>query len=448
MPSWISSWTESVGMNSRLGQSGRGSFDADRGVPQPSKSASRVAGAGVWIRVSAVFLFAMILGSSLTGCSKKTVQDSGAAADPVAAPLEVPVVPITERLIERTTEVVGSLTPDAQVTLSNQVEGLVLEVKVDLGSRVRRGDVVVEIDPREFRLQLLQARAALAQAKARLGLTSEETIDDPEKTTIVQQARAALAEAQSKFDSGHKLHMSGDIPEQRFVELDNNLKSRRALYQAAWEEVRQQMALIEARKAEVGLAEKRLSDTTIRAPFDGGVSAKLVERGQLVKANSPLVTIVKDDVLRLRPVIPEAAISTLKIGAPVRFSVDAYTGRSFTAKISRLSPAVDEQARTLVAEAFVPNSSGELRPGMFARIQLGAAQRSSALMLPSSAILNFAGLSKVFVVEGDHVVERQAKLGARDGDWVEIVEGVQRGDRVANARLDRLENNGRIKIIP
>ncbi len=397
--------------------------------------------------VAGTWLIAASLAGGLTGCSSRPIQTSATSADRDLAPIEVPVVEVVERGVDRSVEIVGNLVADEQVTLSNQVEGTITEIKVDLGSRVRRGQPVVQIDPREFNLQVMQARAALAQARARLGLTANDTIINPEETTIVRQARAAYEEAKSKFESGQKLHLTGDIPDMRFVELENALKARQAAYQAALEEVRQQLALVEARKAELGLAEKRLSDATIVSPIEGGVTGKLVERGQFVKANTALVSIVKDDVLRLRPVVPESAAGALRIGTPVKFTVDAYPGRAFTATITRINPSMDEKARTLVAEGSVPNRGGELRPGMFARIQAVTAKSSPALMVPSSAVLNFAGLNKVFVVEGNNaehtywVVERSVKLGLRDGDWVEVVEGVSRGERVANARLDRLENN-------
>ena len=120
--------------------------------------------------------------------------------------------------------------------------------------------------------------------------------------------------------------------------------------------------------------------------------------------------------------------------------VDAYPGQTFSGIISRLSPSLDEKARALTIEATVENDRGELKPGLFARARILVNKQSPAVMVRSESLQTFAGLTKLFVVEQNHIVERVVKTGLRKGDYVEILEGVKVGERVAVENLGKLTN--------
>ena len=197
--------------------------------------------------------------------------------------------------------------------------------------------------------------------------------------------------------------------------------------------------------AELQLAHKELNDATIRSPLDGTVSVRHVTRGEYIKAEMPIVTIVKSNPLRLQAVVPEVAVSSIRVNIPVALSIDAYPGRTFKGTISRVSPSLDEKARTLTVEATVDNADGALKPGLFAKVQVLVNKQSPAVMAPAESLLTFAGLTKLFVVENDHVVERVVKTGLKDGDYIEILEGARVGERVAVENLGRLSNGLAIK---
>ena len=382
---------------------------------------------------------------SLAGCSRGS--DRADAANNSAQITEVTVATAEERGVERSAEVVGSLLADEEVQISNDTAGFLAAVHVDLGSRVQRGQVLAELDKRDFELRVLQARAMLAQARARLGLEKDQDSISPEETALVRQAKANLDDARSKYDSARKLVETGDIPQQRYIELEKTLRAREAAHEAAVEEVRAQLAQIQARKAELGLAEKQLQDVTIRAPLTGSVTAKLISAGQFIKEKTPLLVLVKDDVLRLRAQVPESATAAVRSGLEVRFLTDAYPGRTFTARISRVGQALDPQARTLVAEAIVPNPERLLKPGMFARIAVVVEKSSPAVMVPRTALYEFAGLTKIFVVNDDHVKEMRIQPGVSADDWVEIRgDAIRPGMQVATSNLDRLEEGGTVRI--
>ena len=342
--------------------------------------------------------------------------------------------------MERNVEVVGSLKADQEVVVSSEEKGKIEELPVDLGSVVRRGQVLARLSQREAQLRVDQAQAALDQARARVGLRSGNSRLEAEQNSEVRQAKAALDEARLRYERAKTLIKNGDISQERFEEAEIQHRSAEARYQAAQDSFHNQTALVDQRAAELQLARKELQDTVIVAPIDGAVSARHVTRGEYIRAEAKIVTLVRSNPLRLQAVVPEVAVASVRANQTVTLSVDAYPGKTFSGVISRISPSLDEKARTLTLEATVPNANGELKPGLFASVRLLVAKESPALMVPSSSLLSFAGLTKVFVVEGNHAVERVVKTGLREGGYVEILEGAKAGERVAVESLGKLSN--------
>jgi RND family efflux transporter MFP subunit len=324
--------------------------------------------------------------------------------------------------------------------VSSEVKGIIEELPVDLGSVVRRGQLLARLAQRESKLRVDQAQAALEQARARVGLRNGSGSLEAEQNSEVRQAKASLDEARLRFDRAKTLIKNGDIAQERFDEAEINYRSAEARYQAAQDSFHNQTALVEQRAAELQLARKQLQDTVIVAPIDGTVSARHVTQGEYIKAETRIVTLVKSNPLRLQAVVPEVAVASVRVKLPVTLIVDAYPGRTFKGEISRVSPSLDEKARTLTVEATIENTDGTLKPGLFATVQLRIAKQSPAVMVPSRALLAFAGLTKLFVIQDGRVVERIVKTGLKDGDFIEILEGAKVGERVAVESLGRLSN--------
>jgi RND family efflux transporter MFP subunit len=315
--------------------------------------------------------------------------------------------------------------------LAMKVPGRLAELRVDLGTRVRRGEVVARLDPTDFQLRLEQAQAALEQARARLGLPPQGTDDrlDPADTAIVRQARAVLDEARLTRDRMARLW------EQQLIaraQLDAAVAAEQVAdgrYQDAIEEVRNRQALLAQRRTELKLARQALADTVLAAPVDGVIRERRAAVGEFLAAGVPIATLVRIHPLRLVLAVPERAAADVRVGQEVQVTVEGdptvYRGR-----VARLSPAIHEQSRTLTVEAEVPNERGRLRPGAFARarIVLGAAE--PAVFVPASAIVTFAGVEKVLTVADGRIVERRVATGRRERDRVEILEGLGAGEPV------------------
>lgn len=369
---------------------------------------------------------------ALGGCRSQSPASSAhnSSEGDSTPPKQVQTARAVTRPVEDTVMVVGTLAAYDQATLKVKVPGRLQTITVDFGSVVRRGQVIAQIEPRDYELRVEQAEAALAQARARLGLPPEGTDDrvDPEQTALVRQARAVLEEARANYERSARLLEEGIIPRSRFDADEAAYKVALSRYQDALEEVRNRQALLAQRRSELALARQQLADTVLHAPFDGVVQERHTSIGEFLAAGAPVVTIVRMDPLRLRAEVPEREAHRVRPGQHVRVRVEGdptiYTGR-----IVRLSPTIALQNRMLVVEAEVRNN-GQLRPGAFARVEIITDEHRSALVVPPAAIVSFAGLEKVFVVQEGKAVEKRVTTGRRTAEWVEILSGLEPGEEV------------------
>jgi RND family efflux transporter MFP subunit len=295
---------------------------------------------------------------------------------------------------------------------------------------VHQGQVIAQIETQDYQLRVQQATAALAQARARLGLPLNQDQDrvDPERTSTVRQAQAVLEEARAHQERSKTLFAQGIIPQAQVDTAESSYKVALSRYEDAIEEVRNRQALLAQRRSELDIARQQLADTTIVAPFDGAVQERRASVGEYLGAGAPLATIVRMDPLRLRAEVPEREASSVRIGQSVRVTVEGDSN-VYAGRIARLSPAISPQNRMLLVEAEVRNN-GTLRPGAFARADIVIDQQTAALAVPVKALTTFAGVEKVVLVQDGKASEKTVTTGRRTAEWVEVVKGVQAGDVV------------------
>ncbi|MEP6637586.1 MAG: efflux RND transporter periplasmic adaptor subunit, partial [Acidobacteriota bacterium] len=324
----------------------------------------------------------------------------------------------------------GTLVAYDQTTASVKVPGRLRSITVDLGSVVRRGQVIAQVEPQDYNLRVQQAEAALAQARARLGLSPDGRDDNvnPDETGTVRQARAVLDEARVNRDRSEKLVEQGVVARSDFDAADASYKVALSRYQDAMEEIRNRQALLAQRRSELSLARQQLSDTSVYAPLDGIVQEKRASVGEYLAAGAPVVEIVKMDPLRLRAEVPERESQNVRFGQNVRVTIDGDTN-VYVGQVMRLSPVIAQQSRMLVVEADVRNS-GKLRPGAFAHAEIVTNDAKMAVTVPSKSIVTFAGIEKVIIVQNGKAMEKPVTTGRRSGEWTEIVAGVNVGDQV------------------
>lgn len=386
------------------------------------------------------------LAALAVGCSRQPQEAAAVAPAKAPDPIPVETAKAEARRVNRAIAVTGSLHPDETVTVSFEVAGRVAQIPVDFGHQVRKGQIIAELDKQEFTLQLERSRAALAQALARLGLDPAQENVTPDTTPAIRQAQAQLEDVHFRYESAAKLYKTGDISQERYNELEKMYRARQAAVDATRDEMRTALASIRGLRAEVGLAQKRLTDATVRAPFDGAVSARLVASGQYIKDNTPIVTLVKTHPLRLRLEAPESAAAEVRVGASLTFTTDSLPNKQFHAVVRELNPGLDARSRLLTAEARLVESDARLRPGMFVQVELVVSRDASVLTVPREALHAVAGLTKIFVVSNGRAVEVRVPPGlVRDG-WVEIPsDRVKPGDPVAVSNLSMLVDGAQVQ---
>lgn len=378
------------------------------------------------MRALVVLTLAVALASA--ACGDASSAASRAAAPAGAAPVKV--VRLQLEPLARSITVSGTLAAEEQVTLSFKVTGRVEELRVDLGSTVQKGEVIARLTPTDFELRLRQSDAALQQARARLGLdpTGESDTIDADQTSIVRQARAAMNEARRQRERVATFVERGISAKADLEAADAALEIAEGRHQDALEEVRNRQAVLAQRRSEVAIARQQLDDTTLRAPIEGVVRERQVFAGEYRAAGTPIVTLVRQHPLRLQLAVPERAATMLRVGQPVRVTVEGDT-TIHEGRVTRVSPSIEEGTRTLPIEAEIPNREGKLRPGTFAKADIVTSQAPS-LVVPQSALVVFAGVEKVLVVKDGKATEQRVRTGLRLGERVELLDGVKAGDLV------------------
>jgi RND family efflux transporter MFP subunit len=370
-----------------------------------------------------------------SGCSK--TQSASVLGD-AAHPTPVHFYTVAEETARRRIQAVGSLYPFEESILSSQVEGRVAEVLADVGDNVREGQALITIDPQELQFEVDRQRGLVTQVRAQLGIgPNEPPPTDPKKIASVQRAEADLFDADHKYSRAQQMYKDKLISQQQLDEAASRFQSTKATYTVSLQEVDRLKALLVSSEASEKLAEKKLADAAIRAPFPGAIKTRNVHPGEYLRVQSPVMVLVRTDRLRARLAVPERWAGWVKDGATVDLHVEAFPGETFQGKISRINPSVAQDSRTFEAEALIANLDGRLKPGFFLQASIPSEKQDKAIFLPERAVNYRYGVYKVFLLNGNRVTERQIRPAGQTEDEhgrrFEVAEGLTLGDRVAVA---------------
>jgi RND family efflux transporter MFP subunit len=324
-----------------------------------------------------------------------------------------------------TVRVQGSLLADEQAVIGSKLAGRVETVNVDLGSVVKRGEVLMCLDRRELKLRVQQAQAQLEQACAAIGKTPA---DDEAATTITAAApvlleQAMVDEAQAAVNRADRLLPTNAITDAEYETFAAQLKTAKARYMSAVNAVREQISTIGVRRAELALAKQQLDDAEVVAPFDALVEAKRVSPGTYVQIGQAVASLVRIDQLRFTAGVPESQAARIVQGQPIAIRV-AGAEEPIAAKVSRVSPIVVQSSRSVRIEADVPNGNLALQAGLFGEAEITIDATATALAVPASAVSQFAGVQKVWVVNDGRAKQTTIRTGRRDKQRIEIIDGL------------------------
>ncbi len=326
---------------------------------------------------SALLLVVVAAGCSASGSAERRGGGRPPQVIPVAA------VEAAPHDLSRTVTVTGPVEPLRSVSVNALAAGTVTRVMVEEGRRVEPGQLLAELDARELTAQL-------------------------------DRAKAVLANAQAEYRRAERLR-AGDI----ISEAD--LESSRAAYEAA--------------RADADLWHTRVGFTRIVSPVAGTVTAKYVEQGGAVSANTKMFDVAEDAQLVVRVQVSEMDVVRLQPGSPVTVLLDAYPGASVEARIRRIFPSADPASRLVPVEVVLGRAPRGVvpKPGFLARVEFAVEQRRGVIAVPAAAVGVLDGQSFVYVVDADTLLRRPVETGLTASGWIEVTRGLSKGERVVSS---------------
>ena len=388
---------------------------------------------------------------------------------------------VTDEIRQSASLASASITP-----IFAPIAGIVRSVQVEEGDRLRAGAVLIQLDDREWRLNLAQSRVALdrdtAEWKRRQAIRSEALEDRAEyrearhnfqtrRLTLdqrINERKRKEAEAgRIEISFREKLASAKERDDVRYALIQARLEEEEARVQLAratgeWERIQaldarslmdeaahtQAKFAYQAAQAALNLAALKVKQARITTPVAGVVTERAVKAGDYVSSNARLMTLA--DLNRLEAVVhlPEMQWTRVRPGHPVRVLPEALPGTAFTGRVERVSPVVDAENGTFKVTIAVNNPpGGRLRPGMFAVLHIRTAVREAALLIPRRAVLGDEEARYVFVIDEGGAAQRAVVLGTVTGEAVEVVRGLSESDRVVVAGQHRLRPGVAVKVM-
>ncbi|MBI1314620.1 efflux RND transporter periplasmic adaptor subunit [bacterium] len=354
------------------------------------------------------------------------------AAEPAELPtLDAETLVVTEQPWSKVVRTQGSLVADEVSVVGARVAGRVAQSPVDLGDQVRAGDLLVSLDREEFQLDVVQAEAQLSQSRAAVGLKPEDSVAqlNRENSPPVRQEKALWDEARANLTRAQELIARDALTETDREQLVAAERVGEARYASALNSVSEKIALIHVRESELAIAQQRLRDAEIHAPFAGLIEQRHVAPGAYVKVGDPLVTLVRTHPLRFRGTMPERHAAELALNQEVRLHLEPGD-EPLTVHVTRISPTLDLLSRSLLFEAEVDNADGHLQTGLFAEAEVVLSEETVAIAVPAASVVEFAGAEKVWRIQDGVARERIVLTGARRGEQIEILDGLAPGDEI------------------
>jgi len=319
-----------------------------------------------------------------------------ATAHQVMPPQPVNVAEVREEQLQPRVAAVGSVMAFQGTVVSTEAGGVVREIKFEAGSPVKAGDELVQLD-----VEIEQAQLRAAEAAAGL--------------------------ARISFNRAKELIASRSISQAELDSADANLKQA---------------------DAQVDNIKAVIAKKIVRAPFAGKLGIRRISTGQYLEKGSPVVSLQSLDPVYVEFSLPQQRLGEVAEGLKVAVSSDAYAGRQFEGKVTAVNPEIDQATRNVRLQATLANGDGRLRPGMFVSVEMILARSEKALFIPASAVLNAPFGDSVYVVEEGQTgpdgtkplvaQQRFVRLGARQGDFVVVTEGVKAGERIVSTGVFKL----------
>ncbi len=345
--------------------------------------------------LTAAVLIAAAAGFSLTACESSDASQKGEAPKTAESAIPVEVARPARKELLATYSGTATLEAEADAEVIAKVQGEVQRLLVEEGDRVAAGQLLAALDGRQLRLE-------------------------------AAQAAAELAKLERDYRRQVELNQKGLVAAGTFESLRYDLEALRARHD---------------------LTELQLSYTEIRAPFAGVIATRHIKLGQTVQPNATLFRITDPSPLKAHVFVPERELRRLKPGQTAAVQVDAAPGRTFLAKVSLVSPTIDTRTATFKATVDIDDATGELRPGMFARVGIVFERKPQALQIPRIALVETDGERSVFIVQDGVARQKSVGTGLSDAGNVEIVEGLAGDEEIVVVGQSGLKDGNKVRVV-
>jgi RND family efflux transporter MFP subunit len=341
--------------------------------------------------------------------------------------------PVSIQKVQRTVEAFGTLYGFEDVSISARVEGRVRKVLHDVADNLQPTEPLLEIDPTDYELTVQQSDRALQVELAKLGLKSPpDSRFDLEKVPFVAKARSQMDHAKTRLERISRLAASKTISAEESENAASDYKIASAEYENQILQAETDLATIQMKQVGLEVAREQLANTKVLTPTPSiavpgienvsyVVSQRSVSEGTVVRPGTEIFRVVINQILKLRVPVPERYSVDVQLGQQAEVFV-ATSRTPFTGTVTRVYPVVDPATRTFQVEIQVPNLNGELKPGSFAKAAILTRVDSNAVTVPLASVIQFAGITKIFLVENGHATEVPVVLGTQTTEWVEIAE--------------------------
>ena len=386
-------------------------------------------------------LFVFFVAAFLTGYVPMQRREATLRAESDARQKRLPqvtVMRVGRAADQNNVKLPGTMQASTEAPILARTDGYLKRRLVDIGDRVRAGQVVAEIDAPELDQQIHQAEAASEQAQA--------AIDQAQAN--LEQGKANRELARITAERSKKLTERGITSQQEGDQSEAQLAAQQANVQALEKAVLAQRSNLAAVRANLARLQELQGYRLVKAPFEGVITLRNVDVGALVSTgNTLLYRIAQTGTLRTYVNVPQSSVDGVHIGQAAVLTVSHLPGRRFSGTVARMARALDPATRTMLVEVDVPNGDGALFPGTYAEVDLSGARANPPLVVPAAALIFRTDGAQVAIVQADGTVHLQRITIGRDyGDRVEILQGLTDGTQIIAAPGDMAREGG--KVVP
>jgi len=392
-------------------------------------------------KVLAGFICLLFLWSGAMGCSPSQVEGESGVQKPV-----VMVAQAQTGEIQETVVLSGQVTPRVHINVIPEIAGKVEKVEVQEGDYVTKGQLLAQLDAESQRLQLEQARSALRLAQAQLAHARESYEEQQERDRdLASRSNQGAEDFQEQLDRLEELYEEDEISEEERDNFRNLIELYQAQSQAqsqviesslsglmgvSPQQIKMMEIQVEQARIQVQLAELLYDKMTIKSPMEGTVAMVNLKEGEIASPSMPAIILTDMDTVYVQAALPEGAVNRVHPGLKVGVYVPAVREEAFDGEVEEVMIISPDGGRAYPTKIVLDNSQGLLKGGMYARLEVPVEQREETILVPLEALVMEEGADSVFVVENNKALKKQVHLGLRDEKHVEILEGLNSGDRV------------------